>query len=87
MSEYAVQVDRLVATAERMDRGSVQVSALQEAVRLADRAQDPVRAFEARMKLVDAAKFSGDPEIALIAFTWCLAEADWRNSLDPPWSR
>jgi len=62
--------------AEMMENNLAKCAMLEELVRLADTRQDDEVGFEARMALVDAGTFSGAPDKALVAFSWCLAHAD-----------
>jgi hypothetical protein len=70
------RIAELMQQAEGLERGPTQVGLLEEAVRLADLLVDLDLAFETRSTLIDAASFSGSPEKALVAFSWCLARID-----------
>lgn len=76
MTAHRTDIERLAAEARPLPDGPVKVALLEEAVRLADFAGDVERAFELRQHLLDAATFSGRPDIGLVAFAWCLAEFD-----------
>ena len=68
--------EQLMMQSYQAQKGPVQVALMEEAVREADTLNDVERAFEARMELVQAATFSGQQEKALVAFSWCLGQAD-----------
>jgi hypothetical protein len=57
------------------------VSLLEEASRLADLHNDVDLGLRVRMRLVTAANWSGNYELCLTAFTWCLAKIDSRDDL------
>src|SRR5262245_34062754 len=69
-------IDALLSTAALLPKDSAKLAHLQEAVQLADACNDVSAAFQARLELIRAATFSGYPEKALVAFAWCLAQAD-----------
>ncbi len=62
--------------AQMMENNPAKCAMLEEVIRLADLRQELEIAFDARMALVDAGTFSGAPDKALVAFSWCLAQAD-----------
>src|SRR4051812_22715000 len=62
--------------AEMMENSLAKCALLEEIIRIADTRQDFEVGFDARMALVDAGTFSGAPDKALVAFSWCLAQAD-----------
>lgn len=62
--------------AQTMENSLAKCAMLEEVIRLADLRQELELAFDARMALVDAGTFSGAPDKALVAFSWCLAQAD-----------
>jgi hypothetical protein len=66
----------LMAKAGDLPYGAAQVALLEEAVQLADSANDLDLGFETRGELMEAAVFSGRPDILLVAFSWCLAQCD-----------
>jgi hypothetical protein len=75
--EYRDKVDDLLREASALANGSAsKIALLEEAVRLADTHQDVPLAFAAREELIEAAEYSGRPDLSLIAFTWCLAQFD-----------
>jgi hypothetical protein len=74
LSDYQVQVNQLVSTARGKSDGDVAL--LEEAARLADLHGDGSLGFRVRMRLINAANWSGNHELVLVAFTWCLAQMD-----------
>jgi hypothetical protein len=69
------EVNDLLDQARRA-AGASQIMLLEEAVRLADSHGEVRLGYDARQELIQAATFSGHPEKALVAFTWCLAQFD-----------
>ncbi|MEX0726353.1 MAG: hypothetical protein WD065_08795 [Planctomycetaceae bacterium] len=69
-------VDELMEQAYEFEHGSTQIALIEEAVRMADLADDPDLAFGIRQELIDASTMGGRPDLALVAFTWCLAQFD-----------
>ncbi|MHB1560099.1 MAG: hypothetical protein ACYC61_21825 [Isosphaeraceae bacterium] len=76
MTSTRDDVNELARRAEEMPYGATKVALLEEAVRLADSLQDIELAFDVRSKLMDAATFSARGDVALVAFSWCLAQHD-----------
>lgn len=70
------RVDELMAEASDLPPGTLKVTLLEEAVQVADTLNDVELAYQARNKLIDAGIFSGRPDVALVAFSWCLAQFD-----------
>ncbi len=70
------ELDELMEQAAEMEHGPTQVAVLEEAVREADALADDEVSFEVRMDFIEAATFSGHPEKALVAFSWCLSKYD-----------
>jgi len=62
--------------AEAMKNGPAKCAVLEEIVRRADARNMIDLAFPARLALIEAATFSGAPDKALVAFSWCLSQAD-----------
>src|SRR5262245_37254480 len=56
--------------------GPAKVELLEEAVGLADLLQDVTAGFEARLRLMEAALVCGSADILLVAYSWCLAQAE-----------
>jgi hypothetical protein len=74
--DYAQQVEVLLASTWAFDNGPAKVALLEEAVRLADAHNDDELGFRARLELITAATFGGAPDVAMVAFAWCVARAD-----------
>ncbi len=53
------------------EHSTQKVHFLEEAVKLADAIPDQHLAYEVRMELVTAAEFSGNYDIAFVAYSWC----------------
>lgn len=53
-----------------------QLAAIEHLARLADSFGDIVGGYNARMELIHCSTFAGKKDKALVAFTWCLAQAD-----------
>jgi hypothetical protein len=70
------QIIELESKAYLLPYGPTKVALLEEAVQLADSMNAVDRGFEAREALMEAAIFSGRPDIMLVAFSWCLAQSD-----------
>jgi hypothetical protein len=73
---HVVRVHELVVSAMSLEPGPAKVAVLEEAVRVADAHNDEELAFEVRQELIQAATFGGSPEVAMVAFAWCLAMFD-----------
>jgi hypothetical protein len=71
---YKDEVRRLMR--EARGESDADVALLEQAVRLADVQGDIPLAFEARIKLIHAATLSGNHEMSLVAFTWCLSQTE-----------
>jgi hypothetical protein len=82
--DWRVQLDTLLARAERLEPGEGKVVALEEAARLADAHADVARAYEVRDALIDAATFGGFPDRALAAFAWCRGHSQRDPERFPP---
>jgi hypothetical protein len=75
-TSHTQQIEALVRTTWELEPGPAKVAVLEEAVRLADAHADVPQGFRLREMLIDAATFGGSPEVALVAFAWCLAAYD-----------
>lgn len=75
-NNYEATVNALLLRAWSVGNSAEQVALAEEAARLADTHGDVGLAWEAREVLIEAATFSGFPEKALLAFTWCLGQCD-----------
>jgi len=73
---YEGDIQDLIGAARRLPHGKPQVATAEQAVRLADQHQDVDLGFAARMCLISSAVFSGAPEKAMVAFSWCVAKSD-----------
>ncbi|MGH7174306.1 MAG: hypothetical protein ACRELG_28910 [Gemmataceae bacterium] len=82
-TDYRTQVGELQDQADGLPYGPSKLALMEEAVRLADTHQDVALGDEVRAKLITVANFSGYPEIALVAFSWRLAQADRSPELFP----
>jgi hypothetical protein len=76
MSAYQSEVDDLIDQAETLPYGDLRVALCEKAVQLADAANDLDAGDYARNALIDAATFNEEPEKAIVAFTWRLAQSD-----------
>src|SRR5687768_13155774 len=74
--ETPTEIDELMSTAMLMEEGSTKISLIEEAVRHADMTGDYQLQFATRDALVQAAVFGGRHDMALVAFSWCLATND-----------
>ena len=70
--------------AEDAPKGPAKVELWQQAVAAADTLNNETLGYEARMRLTDAAQFSGRPDVAFVAFSWCLAYSDRHPELEDP---
>lgn len=64
------QIENLLNQSQDLDYGDSKIDILKEAVRLADLSQNEPLSFKSRVFLMEAAVFSGYPELALIHFPW-----------------
>jgi hypothetical protein len=76
MTDLHDQIAELQDKAQGLPYGPARLALLEEAVQLADSVKDVDLAFSARQELMEAATFSGRPDIMLVAFSWCLAQYD-----------
>jgi hypothetical protein len=77
MSDAIREARELIAEARTLPRRSTQrVDMLETAARYAESAGDIELAYEARDLVVDAGTDAGEPQKALVAFAWCLAQCD-----------
>jgi tetratricopeptide (TPR) repeat protein len=74
--DYAQRIGELVQQALELEHGPAQIALLEEAVRLADAHDDLDLGYDIRQELIDAATFGGSPDVALVAFAWCVARSD-----------
>jgi hypothetical protein len=76
MTELPADVATILAEARGLNDGPTKVDLLQEAVRLADHHRDVDAGFEARLRLMEAALICGSADVLLVAYTWCLSQAE-----------
>lgn len=76
MSDLPPDVAAILDEAGGLTDGPAKVDLLQEAVRLADHARDADAGFQARLRLMEAALVCGSADVLLVAYTWCLAQAE-----------
>ena len=69
-------IDRLMAEAANLPHGPSRIAMVEEAVRIADARGDLPTAFKCRLELVSAASSGGQPDVKLVAFSWCLSQFD-----------
>ena len=67
---------QLIDAVAEMPPGFARTAAAEEAVRLADAANDLDAGFAAREALFEVAEHGGEPQKAMVAITWCLAQLD-----------
>lgn len=76
MTELPADVATILAQAYTLNDGPAKVDLLQEAVWLADHHRDVDAGFEARLRLMEAALICGSADVLLVAYTWCLSQAE-----------
>jgi hypothetical protein len=76
MTEPPADVATILAEAHGLNDGPAKVELLQEAVRLADHASAVDAGFDARLRLMEAALVCGSADVLLVAYTWCLSQAE-----------
>ena len=76
MPDLSPDVTALLAEARQLDDGPGKIELLQEAVRRADHGRDPEAGVEARLQLMESALVCGSADVLLVAYTWCLAQAE-----------
>lgn len=67
---------RLLEEAEQMEYGPERISLTELAVRQAEADGDQRLAYESRKELISAGVFGGNPQTAIVAFSWCLSHAE-----------
>src|SRR5262245_32600512 len=82
--DYVDRIIRLMVEGERLTEGPHQIAAFEEAVRLADAQNDLTLGFRTRRRLMSAAMCGGQPDLLMVAFTWCLAQSDRDPEHFPP---
>jgi len=76
MTDYTTEVAMLLDKAEEFKEGPAKVACLEEAARIADTHQDVPLGYQARKKLLPACLDAGQPDLMLVAYSWCLAQCD-----------
>ncbi len=76
MSDHLDQIEDLLEQAAVLEMGPAKVALIEEAVRLADLHGDATAGFNARLELIQAATFAGQPDLTLVAFSWCVSQCD-----------
>jgi hypothetical protein len=76
MSDLPADVARVLAEAANLNDGPGKVELLQEAARRADHACDVDAGFQVRLRLMEAALVCGSADVLLVAYSWCLAQAE-----------
>lgn len=76
MSQIPDDVMKILAQASGMSDGPTKIEVIQEAVRLADAANNVDAGFHTRLALQEAALTCGSADILLVAYTWCLSQAE-----------
>lgn len=85
MSEEIDAFNRLMR--EARGHSDSDVALLQEAARIADCHGDAGLGIKARIKMIQAAQWSGNYELTLVTFAWCLAQIDRNEQLRIEWER
>lgn len=75
-SDYGDAFDAIVDRYEEATDSKTQVAVLQELINLTDENGDVRGGYNARMELVKCGTFGDQKDKALVAFSWCLAQAD-----------
>ena len=73
---YEDAFDELIDRYYETDDARSKLAVLEEAIRLADGAGDLHGGFGLRMELIECASFTDQKDKSLVAFSWCLAQAD-----------
>jgi hypothetical protein len=76
MSDHIDEIEELLGQAQAMPEGPAQLALLEQAVNVADAHQDVEAGFQTRQILINAAQGAGQPDVMLVAFSWCLAQCD-----------
>jgi hypothetical protein len=73
---YSDEIDELLISAYDAPRGPVRLAFLEQAMNIADQHNDLHQGYTTRQDIIQCAVFTGAPEKALPAFSWCLAQSD-----------
>src|SRR5262245_2933798 len=76
MSDFPADVAKIVAEASALNDGPGKVELLQDAVRRADYCQHVEAGFQVRLRLMEAALVCGSADVLLVAYSWCLTQAE-----------
>lgn len=76
MNDLHDKIEELQYEADELPNGPTKVALLEEATRLADSLNDVHLGYGTRMELIQAATFSGRPDLLIVHFAWCLAQYD-----------
>lgn len=76
MDDVYDRIEELMDQATELPYGPVRIAMLEEACQLADSTNDVDLAYDVRSELTHSATFSGRFDLALISFSWCLAQFD-----------
>lgn len=76
MSDHVAEIEKLMAEADGLKDGPAKAAILEQAVAIADTHQDVKLGYAARKKLLPACLDSGQPDLMLVAYSWCLAQCD-----------
>jgi len=70
------RIDRIAMEAANLPYGATRTAMFQEATDIADTHNELERGFEIRSELMESAMVGGQPELLLVAFSWCLSMSD-----------
>jgi hypothetical protein len=76
VTDHVTQIETLLAEAEGLKDGPAKAAILERAVAIADTHQDVQLGYVARKALLPACLDSGQPDLMLVAYSWCLAQCD-----------
>ncbi len=74
--ELPREVAELCIAADGLEAGLAKIALLEQAVQHSDTLRNVPSSYRVREKLIDAAVFGGRPDVALVAFSWCMAQSD-----------
>ncbi len=75
-ANFESQIQELLQQASKVGPGPAQIALVDEAVHLADAHQRDDLGFRTRKELMRVATLCGQPEKAMVAFSWCLGMCD-----------
>lgn len=85
-TDIAENVRALVNQASYLDDGEEKIMTLEEAVRIADTSYDVRLQYRTREAFIEAAFWGGEPDKALVAYSWCLAKFDRNPEAFAEWN-